>query len=108
EHALCDAGVDAHADADHAYFGQVALIDGGGFGAQLLTEAVDDRLDVVQIAVLDGEADVGGVVIGDVLDDVVDDDVGRGDVAEDPGRDSGPVGHVLDRDAGQVLLECGT
>jgi hypothetical protein len=35
--------------------------------------------------VLDGEADVGGAVVHDVLDDVVDDDPGGGDVAEDPG-----------------------
>ncbi len=73
--------------------------------AEFLAESVDDRLDVGQVAVLDGEADVGGVVVHHVLDDVVDDDVGRGDVAEDLGGDAGPIGHVLDGDADQVLLQ---
>ncbi len=62
-----------------------------------MQSSIDDRLDVLQVAVLDGEADVGGVVVHDVLDDVIDDDVGRGDVAEDLGGDAGPIRHVFDR-----------
>src|SRR5215217_5332357 len=105
EHALGDAGVDAHADADDAHLGQVAVEGRLRLGAQLADDLVDDGLDVAQIAVLDGEADVRRVVVHHVLDDVVHDDVRRGDVAEDLGGDAGSVRDVLDRHPRQVLLE---
>ena len=70
-----------------------------------MQQAIDDGPDVLQVAVLDGEADVGGVVVHHVLDDVVDDDVGRGDVAEDLGGDAGPVRDGFDRDADQVFFQ---
>src|SRR5438105_11605920 len=44
EHALGDAGVDAHADADDAHLRQVALERRAGRRAQFLHDAVDDRL----------------------------------------------------------------
>jgi hypothetical protein len=62
--------------------------------AQLLDHFVHDLLEVVQVAVLDGEGDVGGVVVHDVLDDVIDDDVAGGDVEKIllamPGRSGTP------------------
>ena len=56
-----------------------------------------------QVALGDGEADLGRPVGRHVLDDHVDDDVGRGDRAEERVDDARPVGHAEDRDPGLVL-----
>src|SRR5205814_203790 len=96
EHALRDAGVRAHADAHDADFREVRVIGRAGGGAQVVGEALDDRLDVREVAVLDGEADVGRVVVHHVLDDVIDHDVGVGDGREDLRGDAGAVGDALD------------
>jgi len=74
EHALGDAGVDAHADADDADLGQIGLIHCVRFSAQFLADSLGSGLDVGEVAVLDGEADVGGIVVHDVLNDVIDGD----------------------------------
>src|SRR5947208_17187602 len=64
EHALGDAGVGAHADADDGHLGQFGVEDGQGFAAEFSGEFFDRGFDVVQVAVFDGEGDVGGIVIG--------------------------------------------
>src|SRR5260221_13732623 len=38
EHALRDAGVNAHAHADHAHLRKIAVVDRRGFRAKLLAE----------------------------------------------------------------------
>src|SRR5690349_382153 len=55
EHALSDASVRAHAHADDTHLREVALIDRLGLAAELADKAVAHRLDVVQVAVLNGE-----------------------------------------------------
>ncbi len=72
---------------------------------QVAAESVDDGPDVRQISVFDGEADVGAIVIHHVLNDVIHHDVGSGNVAEDFSRDTGPVRHGFDGDAGEVLFQ---
>jgi len=76
-------------------------------GAEFLAETIDHGLDVRQIAVLDGEADVRRVVVHHVLDDVVDNDVARGDIAENLRGNAGTIRHGFDRHAGEVFLEGG-
>src|SRR5205814_245116 len=89
---------------DDADFRQVQVVGRTASRAEFVYQSFDDGFDVSQVAVLDGEADVGRVVVHHVLDDVVDHDVGVGDGREDLRGDAGAVGDALDGHARQVLL----
>ena len=93
-----DAGMAAHADADHRNLGDVGGAVEPGIADRLL------RLgDGVERALVvrgrHGEGQVGGLAVGrDVLHDHVDIDVGLGQRTENRRRDAGLVLDLADRD----------
>ncbi len=100
-----DAGVAAHADADHRNLGDV-----GGAVEPLVADRALGLLDGDAGALVVGgrhrEGEVGGGAVGrDVLHDHVDVDVGVGQRAEDGGGDAGLVLHAADRNLRLVLGE---
>src|SRR5690606_15214506 len=88
EHPGRDAGVRLHAGADQTHPTDV-LVDGDLARAELLADGREHLEDDVDLGVGHGEGDVGGAVVGHVLDDHVDVDVAVGERAEHPGRDTG-------------------
>ncbi len=102
EHLLRDAGVGPHPQADDRHLGHLGLVRQPG-GADGPAGLLGDEQGLFEVGLVDGEADLGHAVGGDVLDDHVDDDVGRGDRAEDPPDDAGAVGHADQRDPRLVL-----
>ena len=103
EHAGGDAGMTAHADADHRDFHNV--------GRAFDIEVTDVDLGLFQnvesprqFAGVDRERHVRVLAVGrDVLDDHVDVDAGIGQGPEDARRDARLIVHLEKRDLGLVL-----
>jgi hypothetical protein len=62
-------------------------------------------LGLGEVAAIDGEGEVGGAVVADVLDDHVDVDVGVGDRAENLVGDARGIGHAEHGQLGFVAVE---
>src|SRR5207342_3140920 len=69
-------------------------------GTDVGHDALEHRVEAVQIGAGDREAQVGAAVVRDVLHDHVDVDALGGDRLEDRGRDPGAVGDLVQGDLG--------
>src|SRR5262245_52431578 len=89
EHLCRDAGVAAHADADHGNLGNVAgALDVEG--PDLLFDGLQNSQGPVELGLLHREGDIGELAVGgQVLDDHIDVDVGGCQRAEDAGGHAG-------------------
>ena len=80
KHRAGDAGVAAHAGADHADLGDIGIGQQFQVADRLLVLA-QQILSARQVGAADGEGKVGAAVVGDVLHDHVDVDAGLGRAA---------------------------
>ena len=104
EHEGGVAGGGLHAGADQADFGEIVVAK-EFFRAEFAGEGLGDFAGLIEIAVGDGEGEVGEAVFAGVLDDGVDGDAGIGEGAEELGGDAGSVGDVAEGEGGDIAVE---
>src|SRR5205807_4446221 len=103
EHGGGDARRVEHAGTDHRDLGNV----GGGLvavGTDGVGDVADQLLGGSQVRGGDGEGEVGGAVVTDVLEDDVDVDVMLRQRPEDGGGDAGTIRHAQQGDLGDIGL----
>jgi hypothetical protein len=100
EHRLGDAGVRAHAHPDDRDLADLVVVaDALAVLADQLGDLVLEQLDgALAVDLGQRERQVRGAVVGLVLHDHVDRDVGVGERREHPRGDAGRIRQVFDRD----------
>lgn len=105
EHFCGDAGGAEHACADDRDLSDV-LVDSDAERLQFLSDALDDGFRLCDVILLDGEDDIGDILldVANALNDHIDIDVGVGECGENLMSDARLIGDAEDGELSDLLV----